>query len=45
VEAVRRGDWPLSVAVAAVAVATAVMAYLLARTLALLVRGRLLPPV
>ncbi|HOS87486.1 MAG TPA: dicarboxylate transporter/tellurite-resistance protein TehA, partial [Burkholderiaceae bacterium] len=45
VEAVRRGDWPLSVAVFAVAVASAVMAYLLARTLVLLVRGRLLPPV
>ncbi len=45
VEAVRRGDWPLSVAVFAVVVASAVMAYLLARTLALLVRGRLLPPV
>ena len=45
VEAVRRGDWPLWVATAAVAMASAVIAYLLARTLVLLMRGRLLPPV
>ena len=41
----RRGDWPLWVATAAVAMASAVIAYLLARTLVLLMRGRLLPPV
>jgi tellurite resistance protein len=45
VEAVRRGDWPLWVGTLAVAVASAVIAYLLARTLVLLVQGRLLPPV
>ena len=44
-EAVRRGDWPLWVGTLAVAVASAVIAYLLARTLVLLVQGRLLPPV
>ena len=44
VEAVRRGGWPLAVAYGAVLVATALIGYLAARTLALLARGRLLPP-
>ncbi|MBL8383537.1 MAG: hypothetical protein JNM90_10695 [Burkholderiales bacterium] len=44
VEAVRRGGWPVEVAVAAVAIASAVIAYLAVRTLVLLLRGRLLPP-
>ena len=45
VEAVRRGGWPLSVAVTAVVLASAVQLFLLARTLVLVARGRLLPPV
>ena len=44
VEAVRRSGWPMAVAHAAVLVASAVIAYLLARTLLLLMRGRLIPP-
>ena len=44
VEVVRRGSWPIAVAYAAVLAATAVIAYLAVRTLALLYRGRLLPP-
>lgn len=44
VEAVRSGGWPPVVAVTAVALASAVVAFLLVRTLALAVRGRLLPP-
>ncbi len=44
VEAVRRGDWPPSVAIAAVAIASAVIAFLAVRTVNLLLRGRLLPP-
>lgn len=44
VEAVRRGGWPVEVAYGAVLIASAVIAYLAARTLLLLVRGRLLPP-
>ena len=44
VEAVRRGGWPIEVAYGAVLVATAVIGYLAVRTLALLFRGRLLPP-
>ncbi len=44
VEAVRRGGWPMEVAYGAVLLATAVIGYLAVRTLALLFRGRLLPP-
>ena len=44
VEAVRRGGWPMEVAYSAVLVASAVIGYLAVRTLALLFRGRLLPP-
>jgi tellurite resistance protein len=44
VDAVRRGGWPPAVASGAVLLATAVIAYLAARTLWLLLRGRLLPP-
>jgi tellurite resistance protein len=44
VEAVRRGGWPPVVAVLAVAIATAVIAFLSVRTLVLLLRGKLLPP-
>lgn len=44
VEGVRRGDWPVAVAVAAVSIASLVIAYLAWRTLLLLARGRLLPP-
>ena len=44
VEAVRRGGWPMQVAYGAVLVASALIAYLAVRTLALLFRGRLLPP-
>ena len=44
VEAVRRGDWPPQVALVAVLVASAVIAFLAVRTLLLLVRGKLLPP-
>ena len=43
VEAVRRGGWPPEVALAAVAIASLVIAFLAVRTLVLLVRGRLLP--
>lgn len=44
VEAVRRGGWPMEVAYGAVLAASAVIGYLAVRTIALLVRGRLLPP-
>lgn len=44
VEAVRRGGWPVEVAYGAVVVATVIIGYLAVRTLALLFRGRLLPP-
>jgi hypothetical protein len=44
VEVVRRGDWPPLVGGIALAVASAVIAVLAVRTLALLARGRLLPP-
>ncbi len=44
VEAVLRGGWPMEVAYGAVLVATALIGYLAVRTLALLFRGRLLPP-
>lgn len=43
VEAVRRGGWPMEVAYGAVLAATAVIGYLVVRTLMLLFRGRLLP--
>lgn len=43
-ETVRRGGWPGGVAWIAVAVASAVIAYLALRTLVLLLQGRLLPP-
>jgi tellurite resistance protein len=44
VEVVRRGGWPPLVGGIALAVASTVIAVLAARTLALLVRGKLLPP-
>ena len=44
VEAVRRGEWPSQVALGAVAIVSIVIAYLVVRTLSLLLRGRLLPP-
>jgi len=44
VEVVRRGGWPPLVGGIALAVASAVIAVLAVRTLALLARGRLLPP-
>ncbi len=44
VEAVARGGWPVEVAFGAVLLATAVIAFLLVRTMILLVRGRLIPP-
>jgi tellurite resistance protein len=44
VEAVRRGGWPIEVGYVAVLVASAVIGYLAVRTVALLVRGKLLPP-
>ena len=44
VEAVRRGGWPVPVAVLAVTLASAVIAFLALRTLMLLLRGKLLPP-
>jgi tellurite resistance protein len=43
IEVVRRGGWPPLVGGIALAVASVVIAYLAARTLALLVRGRFLP--
>jgi tellurite resistance protein len=43
VEVVRRGGWPSLVGGIALAVASLVIAYLAARTIALLLRGRLLP--
>jgi tellurite resistance protein len=45
VEAVRRAGWPSGMALGAVLVASAVIAFLSVRTLALLLRGRLIPPV
>lgn len=44
VEAVRRGGWPSSVALTAVAAASAIILFLAVRTLWLLLRGRLLLP-
>lgn len=44
VEAVRRGGWPPLVGGIALALASAVVAFLLLRTLGLLARGRLIPP-
>lgn len=44
VEAVRRGGWPSQVAWIAVLMATSVIAYLVVRSVLLLVRGRLIPP-
>ncbi len=44
VEAVRRGGWPTPVAYAAVIIASALIGYLAVRTIALVLRGRLLPP-
>lgn len=44
VEAVRRGAWPVEVALAALMVPSLVIGYLLVRTLMLLMRGKLLPP-
>ena len=44
VEAVRRGGWPMEVAYGAVLAVSALIGYLAVRTLALLFRGRLLPP-
>jgi tellurite resistance protein len=43
-EAVTRGGWPVPVAQTAVLLASAVIGFLAVRTLALLLRGRLLPP-
>jgi tellurite resistance protein len=43
-ETVRRGGWPAEVAWLAVAIASALIAYLALRTLVLLARGALLPP-
>lgn len=43
VEAVRRGNWPTEVALAAVLMVSLVVAFLSARTLLLLASGRLLP--
>lgn len=43
VEAVRRGEWPAEVALGAVVIVSAVIAFLAVRTLLLLVLGRLLP--
>ena len=43
VEAVRRGEWPPEVALGAVVIASAVIAFLAVRTLMLILRGRLLP--
>lgn len=43
VEAVRRGGWPSEVAIAAVLLASLIIAFLLVRTLHLLLRGQLLP--
>ncbi|CAN5870231.1 dicarboxylate transporter/tellurite-resistance protein TehA [soil metagenome] len=42
-EAVRRGGWPPAVALAAVLLASALVVFLVLRTLILLVQGRLLP--
>lgn len=44
VEAVQRGGWPPAVALTSVVIASAVIAFLAARTLELLLRGKLLPP-
>ena len=44
VEAVRRGDWPPEVALAAVMIASLVIAFLAVRTALLFLRGDLLPP-
>lgn len=44
VEAVHRGSWPPVVAQIALGVASLVIVYLLVRTVALLLRGQLLPP-
>jgi tellurite resistance protein len=44
VEAVRRAGWPPGMALGAVLVASAVIAFLSVRTLVLLLRGRFIPP-
>lgn len=44
VEVVRRGGWPAFVGATALTIASAVIGFLLLRTLVLLVRGRLIPP-
>jgi hypothetical protein len=41
---VRRAGWPREAALGAVLIASAVIAFLAARTFVLLVQGRLLPP-
>ena len=45
VEAVRRGGWPVEVAMTAVGLASAVVLFLLAKTVVLTARGNLLPAV
>ncbi len=45
VEAVRRGGWPVEVAMTAVGLASAVVLFLLAKTVVLTARGNLLPSV
>jgi tellurite resistance protein len=45
VEAVRHGQWPVEVAMSAVGLASAVIAFLAFKTLVLAARGKLLPPV
>lgn len=44
IEVVRRGHWPASVAAGVLGLASAVIAFLLLRTLLLAARGRLIPP-
>jgi tellurite resistance protein len=43
IEVVRRGGWPAQVGAMALAIASAVIAFLMLRTLLLLLRGRLIP--
>lgn len=45
IEAVHRGAWPSWIGIAAVLTATAVIVFLLLRTMVLLLQGRFLPPV
>lgn len=44
IEVVRRGGWPAEIAAAALALASAIIGYLLVRTLLLLIQGRIVPP-